>query len=92
MTGEPDGRRIAELASELRIAARQNLILDFDEVDPVSWAPAIDQLVAEGDFAAARHASVQLTAARPDLTYPRNVVDIIDGIPAADAEDAVLQG
>src|SRR5262249_48882731 len=86
MTGAPDERRIAELKAELRIASRQDLIVNFDAVDAPSWAPAIDQLVSEGDFLAARYASAQLAAARPDFVYPRNILTILDNIPAADAE------
>jgi hypothetical protein len=76
----------AALAADLKRAAESGQVLNFNAADIVKWARAVDWLIALGELPAARYATGQMLAAGHDLAYARNVKDVLDRLPEADAE------
>jgi hypothetical protein len=54
---------------------------DFDTVEPIRWATAVDALFAAGAIDATAHAVRHLYARCPDVDYVRNLFDLFERMP-----------
>jgi amino acid adenylation domain-containing protein len=78
----------AALAADISAAFRDGRALDLAAHHTSAWQDAINILLARGDLKEAEYGVRRIHPAYPELPYPRNLCEVFDHLPAADAQPA----